>query len=82
MVTNAVDMSVDNRICDRLVAHWRAQGTNVTTYLFPKELKLIHDCIDPQQPQQQIDTVYPVLIELIEAPPATARIAAVTSQKM
>jgi pimeloyl-ACP methyl ester carboxylesterase len=76
MVTNAADKTVDNKICYAIVERWRVNGGAVTHYEFEKELGLIHDLIDPAQPQQQIDTVYPVLYELIDdavgAPAAAA----------
>jgi acetyl esterase/lipase len=75
MVTNAADGMVDNQICYAITQRWRANGGHVESYEFPKELGLIHDVIDPQQPQQQIATVYPVLYDLIDTPlplPATA----------
>lgn len=65
VVTNANDLSVDNGAARRLVALWRAQGGHVETYEFPGHLGLPHDLIDPAQPGQRIDIVYPVLIELL-----------------
>lgn len=68
MITNAADKTVDNEICYEIVRRWQANGTKVVSYEFPKELKLIHDCIDPAQPQQQTAAVYPVLYRLIDQP--------------
>jgi pimeloyl-ACP methyl ester carboxylesterase len=68
MVTNAADKTVDNQICYEIVGRWQANGGNITSYEFPAELKLIHDCIDPVQPQEQVASVYPVLYELIDTP--------------
>ena len=44
---------------------WRLQGSAVETYEFPAEEGLPHDVIDRYQPDQQIDRVYPLLIDLI-----------------
>ncbi len=44
----------------------RPARPKVATYEFPASLGLPHDLIDPNQPEQQVDLVYPVLIELIE----------------
>ncbi len=65
-VSNANDLTVDNRTTARLVALWRDHGAAVATYEFPADLLLPHDLIDPAQPVQKIDLVYPVLIELAQ----------------
>jgi hypothetical protein len=49
----------------QVAADWRAHGGNADTYAFPAEWKLIHDLIDPDQPQQQTSRVYPVLVDLM-----------------
>jgi hypothetical protein len=36
------------------------------TYEFSADLKLGHDLIDPGQPYQRVDVVYPKLMELID----------------
>lgn len=67
VITNAHDPSVDNVATARVVAQWRAQGaSDVRTYEFSAELKLGHDLIDPGQPYQRVDVVYPKLMELID----------------
>lgn len=67
VVTNANDEAVDNRGAARLVAAWRAAGAdNVRTFEFPQSDGLLHDLIDPQQPQQRTTYVYDVLLDLIE----------------
>jgi alpha-beta hydrolase superfamily lysophospholipase len=66
LITNPCDEAVDNRAAERLVSSWRAAGArNVETYAFPAEYRLIHDLIDPEQPQQRVDLVYPILLDLI-----------------
>jgi hypothetical protein len=35
---------------------------------FPKAVQIEHDMIDPSHPNQQIQTVYPVLVSLLNAP--------------
>ncbi|NTU83427.1 MAG: alpha/beta fold hydrolase [Chloroflexales bacterium] len=65
VVTNANDEAVSNGPVDQLVAHWRARGAPVRSHCFPKALGLVHDCIDPDQPRQQIELVYPALLELM-----------------
>jgi alpha-beta hydrolase superfamily lysophospholipase len=64
VVTNANDQSVNNALTGQIVAAWRQRGAQVSTYEFPAELRLDHDLIDPGQPAQRIEIVYPRLIEL------------------
>ncbi len=67
IVTNAADQAVTNLPAERLAAAWARHGANLRTYSFGAELGLIHDVIDPDQEHQQIELVYPVLLELVEA---------------
>jgi pimeloyl-ACP methyl ester carboxylesterase len=64
VVFNANDNSVNNDLTMDVVKNWLAHNANLTTYEFDAGLKLIHDLIDPNQPEQQIDIVYPRLIDL------------------
>lgn len=66
IVTNANDKSVDNDVTAQVIKTWQAHGANLSTYEFPKDLRLGHDMIDPTEPNGKIDVVYPKLIELIE----------------
>lgn len=68
VVTVNNDPGVDNAVAAEIAEHWRKQNTPVIEYEFPAELKLVHDLIDPNQPWQRIDVVYPKLIELAETP--------------
>jgi hypothetical protein len=65
VVSNEADPAVNNAVLAAIVRKWRLQGSAVETYEFPAEESLSHDVIDPYQPKQQIDPVYPILIELI-----------------
>jgi hypothetical protein len=64
-MTNASDTSVNNLLTSQLVTNWQGHGANITTFEFPLGLRLGHDLIDPTQPDQRIDIVYPQLIELV-----------------
>ena len=65
VVTNANDSSVSAPLIKEMVGVWqRSSTTQVRTYEFPAELKLGHDLIDPEQPFQRTDVVYPKLLEL------------------
>ena len=66
VITNAADHSVSNAMTGRVVALWQARGTNIATYEFPGHLGLNHDVVDPHRPDQQIDLVYPILMDLFE----------------
>lgn len=63
VVTNPCDGVVDNRTTDLVVNAWRNHGAIVHTHSFPPEWQLIHDLIDPLQPEQQTARVYPLLYE-------------------
>jgi len=65
VVTNANDSSVNNTLTSQVVAQWQADGKQIKTYEFPLSLKLGHDLIDPNQSDQQVDVVYPELINLV-----------------
>jgi carboxylesterase len=59
----------DNRISaegiDALLSNWKLHSNNVSTYVFPSEMGLGHDLIDPNLPTQKVDLVYPKLYELL-----------------
>ncbi|MEW5895941.1 MAG: alpha/beta fold hydrolase [Candidatus Omnitrophota bacterium] len=61
-----LDMAVDAVSTRRIIEYWRNQGADVNYYLFPSELKIEHDIIDPLQPYEQADTVYKKIIEMAE----------------
>ena len=65
MVTNLNDTSVNNALTSEVVHLWQSRGANVETFEFPLNLGLNHDLIDPEQPDQRIEVVYPQLIELV-----------------
>jgi carboxylesterase len=65
VVTNANDPYVNNALTDAFVKVWREHNAHVTTYEFEAALRLGHDLIDPTQPDERIDIVYPRLIDLI-----------------
>jgi hypothetical protein len=66
VVTSAFDTVVDNAAIRQLVSLWRAHNArDLTTYEFPLEQRIVHDMIDPVRGDQQVDKVYPVLLDLI-----------------
>jgi carboxylesterase len=66
VLTNPSDPSVDNRAAARITHAWYAAGAqNVTTYIFDAKHGLAHDLIDPENPQEQVGVVYPILLDLL-----------------
>ena len=65
LVTTAADDAVNNELCARLGALWRAHGARVESYQFPAGMDIRHDMIDPEQPYQRTGIVYPALERLI-----------------
>lgn len=69
VVTNANDETVAHDDIRELVVRWREQGAHVSAYEFPQDLELGHDLIDPRQPDERTDLVYPVLFRLLQVDP-------------
>ena len=65
VVKNPADDVVDHELTAQVVSAWRHHGGQVETYDLPIDLGLGHDYIDPTQPDQQIDAVYPTLMKLL-----------------
>lgn len=66
MVVNENDRTISNRLALALAHRWEAtRRMAVSVYRFPASLGLPHDVIDPQQEAQQVERVYPVLLDLI-----------------
>ena len=64
IVLNDNDQSVNNSLTRAVVKTWQARHANLSTFTFEANLQLGHDLIDPTQPDQKIEIVYPRLIEL------------------
>ena len=65
IVFNCNDGSINNEMTTKMVNIWKAHQASLTTSTFEAGLKLPHDIIDPAQPDQQVNIVYPRLLELI-----------------
>ena len=65
VITNAAEPRLDNRFPYKLVDLWRAPGANVSFFEFPAEEHLPHDLIDPANPDQNTERVYPVVVKTI-----------------
>lgn len=67
MVINANDSSINNEIANEVAQFWHENAVAAArSYTFAPELKLGHDLIDPLQPNQKINQVYPVLMEMLQ----------------
>jgi pimeloyl-ACP methyl ester carboxylesterase len=66
ITTNRNDAAVNDLLTWQLVNLWRAHGLErLEAYEFSKEIGVEHDLVDPDQPYQHVDAVYPVLLDLI-----------------
>jgi pimeloyl-ACP methyl ester carboxylesterase len=65
VVTNANEPGLENRFTDALVEDWLAHGASVTTHEFALTDHLPHDLIDPGNPDQNTELVYPIVTRLI-----------------
>jgi carboxylesterase len=65
VITNAAEPRLDNRFTYQLVDLWRAHRAELSTFEFPASEHLPHDLIDPANPQQNTERVYPVVIDTI-----------------
>ncbi len=69
-VTNAADPAMNNAIVRNLLDRWQKHGLKYCEmYEFDASHHLPHDIIGPQQPQQHITFVYPILLALITRKP-------------
>ena len=65
LVLNANDNAVNNALTRDITKNWQSQNANFTTYEFDAKLKLGHDLIDPNQPDAEVEIVYPRLIDMV-----------------
>ncbi len=66
VILNPTDESVNNAYALEIVRNWQAQRVdNLRLYEFDSSLGLRHDLMDPDQPTQQIDVVYPIILDLV-----------------
>jgi pimeloyl-ACP methyl ester carboxylesterase len=65
VITNASEPGLENRFTYQLVEAWRRRDAVVKTFEFPASDRLPHDLIDPANPDQNIELVYPVVSSMI-----------------
>jgi alpha-beta hydrolase superfamily lysophospholipase len=76
ILTTAADEGVNNAATGTLERRWRQHGTLVYAAQFAESLGVHHDMIDPNQPYQEVERSYPVILRLMtprDAAPQTAR---------
>ena len=67
LILNENDKVVDNPSIQELYDAWAEHGADARLHVFPRESGLTHDLIGAEHPEQRIDLVYPVLLDLIES---------------
>lgn len=68
VIINPTDESVDNTYAREIVTNWNKLGyQHLRLYEFDAKYNLIHDLVEPDQPKQQIDVVYPILFDLLKS---------------
>jgi hypothetical protein len=65
VVTNPNDWAVNNAMIGEMLRGWRKLGIPFTHRQFDDSLKLDHDFIEPAQPDQPMETTYPLLVAWI-----------------
>lgn len=66
LLTNARDPAVQNRLAEVSVRAWNARRPGSAGEYRFTDLPANHDIVDPTNPMQRIDVVYPKVIEAIE----------------
>jgi len=67
IVTTEEDEGVSNELASELSRRWHDRGAAVRDFRFRAGSGVHHDMIDPDQPYQRVEQVYPVLASLIAA---------------
>ncbi len=65
LMLNPVDPAVNVKLSLATLERWQRRGAQARLFNFDARRKLIHDVIDPEQPAQQCDYVYPILLEQV-----------------
>lgn len=64
LILNPTDLAVHNGFARQIYKNWQKLGSqNISLYEFDPRHLLMHDLIDPDQPTQKIDVVYPILLD-------------------
>jgi len=66
LVTNDNDNTISNPLARKVLAQWKAHGSNAEEFVIDKKYGLPHDVIDPHQNSSDPELIYPIMIDLIE----------------
>lgn len=66
-ITIEDDKAINSELPKDLLKLWKEHGIDVSSFEFTKEETPIHDIIDPNQEEQRVDYIYPILIDLIDS---------------
>ncbi len=68
-VLNTREPAINNAMALQITSNWqRLRAKSASAFIF-SDLPAIHDIVEPTNPYQKIDIVYPKLIELLEGSP-------------
>jgi esterase/lipase len=65
VMTNELDIAVDERSTMILLERWKEQGVKIDFYRFPRSMQMEHDIIDPLHPYEKTDEVYAKIFDLL-----------------
>ncbi|MFP4472449.1 MAG: alpha/beta hydrolase [Candidatus Omnitrophota bacterium] len=65
MITNEMDIAVDDANIEKLTESWRSHGVHVLLHRFSKDLAMEHDIIDPLHPYARPEQVYDTILQLM-----------------
>ncbi|WP_160300153.1 alpha/beta hydrolase [Devosia limi] len=68
MLLNEADVAVSMDLAERIITSWRRHGRSVSVEVLPFSRRLPHDLIDPREPMGDVELVYPILFDMIDAP--------------
>jgi carboxylesterase len=67
VILSESDSAVHRGLVEQLARDWqRHVPDRVTVHRFPADLNIHHDMVDPTQPTQRVDLVYPILSALAD----------------
>jgi len=66
LVTNDNDNTISNPLARKVLAQWKAHGSDAEEFVIDKKYGLPHDVIDPHQYGSNPELIYPLMIDLIE----------------
>lgn len=65
-IVNAKDPAVNNAVTEALVQDWKKRRPDGIEYTCMTDLPVNHDIVDPTNPLQKIDVVYPRLLQALQ----------------